>query len=130
MNNKLSKLISYTTLGAYLIGAGCTSDRECFGSFEQKILSWAPSSKEKQREMKEAAESIPYSSFNEVEKTVYENMLKVKKERSIRKKDFTDFEWESLKRYYGLKSPNEVTPREYILLMRIVGKIGCSFGFK
>ena len=98
-------------------------------AFEQRILAGAPSSKEKQREMREVAEQIPYSSLKEDEKVLYENMLKIKKQRGIRKKDFTWFEWETLKRYYGLKSPNEVTPKQYILLMRITQTSAYSFGF-
>jgi len=119
MNNKISKLLSYVALSTCLIGAGCASDRQSLSSIERIVLDSAPSTKEKQREMRKIAENISYFSLDDAEKKVYENIEKLKKGRGIKKEYFSNSEWEALKRYYGLKSPNEMTPEQYILLMRI-----------
>jgi len=129
MSNKISKFLNYAALSACLIGAGCASDRQGLSSIEQVVIDSAPSTKEKQKEMRKIAENISYFSLDDAEKKVYENIEKLKKGRGIKKEDFTNSEWEALKRYYGLKSPNEMTPEQYILLMRITRETAQAIGF-
>lgn len=128
MNTKISKLISCIALPAFLLGDGCATQRECFSSFEQRILSSAPKSKEEKKALRENVGKLSYSSLNDTEKIIYDKMLEMK--GKIKRDDFTNFEWEALKRFYDIKSAKEITPEQYIFLQRVVERCFYRFGTK